>query len=92
MNCSPPVPLSSLSLLWGVVTPLSRTNALDYPNYRNDVPFLLNLDASRIIYKGNFTTGGGHGDIFKEDVICLIWAAITQGAKPMWLQKNLGSN
>jgi|GEM_PF-1304569 len=34
----------------------------------------LNLDASRIIFQGATATGGGHDDIFKDDVINLIWS------------------
>jgi len=37
-------------------------------------PWIVNLDASRMIYNGNVLTGGGHGDIFKNDVVLLIWA------------------
>jgi hypothetical protein len=40
-------------------------------------PRFINLDASRLIYEGPIALGGGHGDIFKDDVIYLIWA-ITQ--------------
>lgn len=40
-------------------------------------PRLLNLDASRIIYEGPVATGGGHDDIFKDDVVNLIWAVTT---------------
>jgi pimeloyl-ACP methyl ester carboxylesterase len=36
--------------------------------------WLLNLDASRMIYEGPVLAGGGHGDIFKPDVLHLIWA------------------
>lgn len=42
-----------------------------------DGPWILNLDASRMIYEGGVLTGGGHGDIFKNDVIHLVWA-VTQ--------------
>lgn len=35
---------------------------------------VLNIDASRLIYEGAVATGGGHDDIFKDDVIHLIWA------------------
>lgn len=35
----------------------------------------VNLDASRLIYQGNPAAGGGHTDIFKDDVIYLAWAA-----------------
>jgi len=40
-----------------------------------DIPRLLNLDASRIVYQGSIPLGGGHDDIFKDDVIHLAWAA-----------------
>jgi len=36
---------------------------------------VLNLDASRLIYAGPVASGGGHTDIFKDDVVHLIWAA-----------------
>lgn len=38
---------------------------------------VLNLDASRLIYKGAVGLGGGHDDIFKDDVVHLLWA-VTQ--------------
>jgi hypothetical protein len=37
----------------------------------------VNLDASRLIYFGPAATGGGHTDIFKDDVIHLLWAVTT---------------
>lgn len=43
------------------------------------VPCTLNLDASRLIYEGAVATGGGHDDIFKDDVVNLIWAASRWG-------------
>lgn len=39
-------------------------------------PRIINLDASRIVYEGPVATGGGHGDIFKDDVIHLVWAGL----------------
>lgn len=39
-----------------------------------DRPWLLNLDASRMIYEGSAAVGGGHDDLFKDDVVHLIWA------------------
>jgi hypothetical protein len=36
--------------------------------------WIVNLDASRFIYEGSVATGGGHGDIFKDDLIHLAWA------------------
>ncbi len=44
-----------------------------YP--RQQRPWLLNLDASRLIHEGSLATGGGHNDIFKDDLIHLTWAA-----------------
>lgn len=45
-------------------------------------PRCLNLDASRIIYNGSPLAGGGHGDIFKDDAVNLIWAATTLEENP----------
>lgn len=36
---------------------------------------VVNLDASRLIYEGAIATGGGHSDIFKDDIVNLIWSA-----------------
>ncbi|MEO7714788.1 MAG: hypothetical protein ABIY70_01180 [Capsulimonas sp.] len=36
----------------------------------------LNLDASRLIYEGDPKLGGGHDDIFKDDVVHLMWATM----------------
>ncbi len=41
------------------------------------LPSLLNADASRIIYDGPPLTNGGHDDIFKDDVVNLMWAMTT---------------
>ncbi len=40
-------------------------------------PYALNLDASRLIYAGDAAAGGGHDDVYKDDVIHMLWA-ITQ--------------
>jgi hypothetical protein len=45
-------------------------------------PCTLNLDASRLIYEGPVAVGGGHDDIFKDDVVNLIWAASRWGLPP----------
>ncbi|MCH7903459.1 MAG: hypothetical protein IH944_02700 [Armatimonadetes bacterium] len=45
-------------------------------------PNAVNLDASRLIYEGPVVTGGGHSDIFKDDVVYLIWSASRLEAKP----------
>lgn len=37
----------------------------------------VNLDSSRLISKGPVASGGGHDDIFKDDVVNIVWA-ITQ--------------
>lgn len=37
---------------------------------------VINVDASRIIYSGAVAAGGGHGDIFKDDVLHVLWAAM----------------
>jgi hypothetical protein len=42
-------------------------------------PRILNIDASRLIYEGPVALGGGHGDIFKDDVLHLIWAVTVIG-------------
>lgn len=39
-----------------------------------DDAVFLNLDASQIVYEGSVGSGGGHGDIFKDDVVHLLWA------------------
>jgi len=46
------------------------------PNFRcsGKRPRLLNLDASSLLYQGPPACGGGHDDIFKDDVVNLIWA------------------
>ena len=41
------------------------------------VPYVLNLDASRLIFAGGVAAGGGHDDIYKDDVIHMIWAITT---------------
>jgi hypothetical protein len=40
-------------------------------------PAQLNLDCSRIVYEGPVATGGGHSDIYKDDIVNLLWA-VTQ--------------
>jgi hypothetical protein len=41
------------------------------------LPSYLNADASRLIYEGPPLTNGGHDDIFKDDVVNLMWAITT---------------
>lgn len=45
------------------------------PNPRPGQLRVLNIDASRLIYEGAVPAGGGHDDIFKDDVLYLTWAA-----------------
>lgn len=45
-------------------------------------PYLLNLDASRVIFNGPSASGGGHNDIFKDDVVQLLWAVTLLGGSP----------
>jgi hypothetical protein len=42
-------------------------------------PYVLNLDASRLIFAGSVAAGGGHDDIYKDDVIHMLWAITTLG-------------
>jgi len=35
---------------------------------------VINMDASRLIYAGSPASGGGHDDIFKDDVVYLLWS------------------
>jgi hypothetical protein len=35
----------------------------------------MNMEGSRLVYLGKAAMGGGHGDIFKDDVVHLAWAA-----------------
>ena len=44
------------------------------PDLQVTAPCLLNIDASRLIYYGSPALGGGHDDIFKDDVLHLLWA------------------
>lgn len=39
-----------------------------------DRPAAINVDASRIIYEGSKLMGGGHDDLFKDDVVQLLWS------------------
>ncbi len=38
-------------------------------------PWVMNMEGSRLVYLGNAAMGGGHGDIFKDDIVHLAWAA-----------------
>ncbi len=44
------------------------------PDLQVTAPCMLNIDASRLVYYGAPAMGGGHGDIFKDDVLHLLWA------------------
>lgn len=39
-------------------------------------PTVTNIDASKMIYEGPVAAGGGHTDIYKDDVVYLLWAAL----------------
>ena len=44
------------------------------PDLQVTRPCMLNIDASRLIYYGQPALGGGHDDIYKDDVLHLLWA------------------
>ena len=46
-----------------------------------EVPRVLNIDASRLIFRGPVLLGGGHEDIFKDDIVNLIWSVTKLGVK-----------
>ena len=43
----------------------------------NEFPRIISLDLSRICCDGPPVSGGGHGDIFKDDVLHVVWAVTT---------------
>ena len=47
----------------------------------SEVPRVLNIDASRLIFRGSALLGGGHDDIFKDDIVNLIWSVTKLGVK-----------
>lgn len=49
---------------------------------------LVNLDASRLIYEGSVPLGGGHGDVFKDDVVHLCWAVAELGMPKVLSQEG----
>jgi hypothetical protein len=44
------------------------------------LPCKMSLDASRLEYEGNPAAGGGHDDIFKDDVVNLLWSVTNVGS------------
>lgn len=53
----------------------------------------LNLDMSRIVYEGPIPLGGGHTDIYKDDVINLVWAVTRlEGHAPPTLTWSSGAS
>lgn len=68
----PKLPLdSSRGLLASLTQPLDLRKEANAPGA---APLVLNLDASRMIFEGPVALGGGHGDIFKDDVVHLVWS------------------
>ncbi len=55
---------------------LPLLDALQKARHTTNKPWIVNLDASRFIYEGAVATGGGHDDIFKDDLIHLLWGVI----------------
>jgi hypothetical protein len=51
-----------------------------YPGHTG--PWFVNLDASRLIYEGPIATGGGHSDVYKDDVAHLCWAVTRLTPRP----------
>ena len=47
----------------------------------HEVPRILNIDASRLIFRGPVLLGGGHEDIFKDDIVNLIWSVTKLGVE-----------
>jgi len=48
---------------------------LQYPPHKAPAARVINFDLSRMVYEGPIATGGGHSDIYKDDVLHLLWAA-----------------
>jgi hypothetical protein len=60
--------------LQGMLQQMLRDSNQSFPG-----AWFVNLDASRLIYDGSIATGGGHQDIFKDDVLHLVWAVSRLG-------------
>lgn len=55
--------------------PLAFASLADPPGLPGTDKFAaINLDGSRMIYEGSIPSGGGHTDIYKDDVVYLMWA------------------
>lgn len=64
-----------------LVRPPDITEMLDWKEYeeerkRDGNALILNIDASRMIYEGSVAAGGGHDDIFKDEVVHLLWSVL----------------
>jgi hypothetical protein len=59
--------------------PLRSLAARVQPGSENFGGLFVNLDASRLIFDGPPGSGGGHGDIYKDDVMHLCWAVTRLG-------------
>lgn len=53
--------------------PEERILLVESPDITAPPSNIMNIDASRLIYEGPPASGGGHDDIFKDDVVALIW-------------------
>ena len=54
---------------------VERTHHVSLPTFPQRDLFLT-IDASRMIYEGAQGSGGGHSDIYKDDVTHLLWAVL----------------
>lgn len=75
-----PLTLGEGGLFASLVVPPNLSEEIETASKRTGIPWkhALNLDASRLIYKGSPAAGGGHDDIYKDDVIHLLWAVTTE--------------
>ncbi len=71
-----PLTLGEGGLFASLAEPPNLTGEIAKESHRTGIPWrhALSLDASRLIYYGPPAAGGGHDDIFKDDVIHLLWA------------------
>jgi hypothetical protein len=67
---SDPKPIGHDGSLAMVISPPSLPTPIDKEDGIADV---WNLDASRIIFNGPASSGGGHDDLFKDDVVNIVW-------------------
>ena len=69
--------------------PIPYASLADPPVLPGSDNAIINIDASKMIYEGAVASGGGHSDLYKDDVILLLWSVLhRRHMRELWVPKG----